>query len=99
MLTCYLMQMASVMTHIAHRLVSLFLPVAVITIGAAVPASAISVELAKKCREMAVKAHPPPLRLGNQAYAQAERDFYAHCVANDGRIDNPDAPKSDDISH
>ena len=37
------------------------------------PAAAISVELANKCRDMAIKSHPPPSPLGNRAYAQAER--------------------------
>ncbi|HEY1749214.1 MAG TPA: hypothetical protein VGG11_20950 [Xanthobacteraceae bacterium] len=87
------------MTHTMRRFASLFLALPVITVCTAVPASAITVELAKKCREMAVKAHPPPLRLGNQAYAQAERDLFTQCVAHDGRLDNPDTLKSDDISH
>lgn len=84
------------MTHTVRRLGSFLLALPVITVCSAVPASAISVELAKKCREMAVKAHPPPLRLGNKAYAQAERDFFAQCVANDGHLDNPGAPKDGD---
>ena len=41
----------------------------------ALPAVAISVDLAKKCREMAIKAHPRPH--GHMPYAQAERDFSA----------------------
>jgi hypothetical protein len=31
--------------------------------------------LAKKCREMAIEAHPPA-RAGTKPYAQAERDFF-----------------------
>lgn len=95
------------MTHTVRRIGSLFLALQVITVCSAVPASAISVQLAKKCREMAVKAHPPPLRLGNKAYAQAERDFFAQCVANDGHLDNPggstdgdtDGPTDGDTAH
>jgi hypothetical protein len=45
------------------------------------PAAAISVELAKKCREMAVKVHPPQ-RVS--PYAQAERNYFAECVKNNG---------------
>jgi hypothetical protein len=45
------------------------------------PAGAISVELAKKCRELAIKAHPPqPM----SAFAQAERNFFGECVKNNG---------------
>ncbi len=56
---------------------------------AASPASAISADLAKKCRAMAIKAHPP----GSKAYAQAERDFFGKCVSNNGQMPDADAPK------
>jgi len=52
------------------------------------PASAISADLAKKCREMAIKAHPPPLTPGGKPYAQAEREFYAECIAKKGQMNN-----------
>ena len=53
-------------------------------IACALPAGAVSVDLAKKCREMAIKAHPPPVPLGSKAYAQAERDFFRECVSKNG---------------
>ncbi len=46
--------------------------------------SAISAELAKKCREMAIKAHPPVpagSRTGNE---RAQRDYFQQCVARNG---------------
>ncbi len=43
----------------------------VIIFAAASPAAAISADLAKKCRDMAIKSHPPPIPPGNKAYAQA----------------------------
>jgi hypothetical protein len=46
------------------------------------PAVAISAAVAKKCRELAVKAHPPQ-PAGKAAYAQAERDFFRDCVAKE----------------
>jgi hypothetical protein len=87
------------MTNVVRRLGSLLLVLPVIVVCSAVPASAISVELANKCRNMAVKAHPPPFPLGNKAYAQAERDFFAQCVAKNGRVDNPDTSKDSDTGH
>ena len=51
-----------------------------LSLSGASPAVAISVDLAKKCREMAIKAHPPESP-GTKAYAQAERDFFRECVA------------------
>jgi len=49
------------------------------------PAQAISAELAKRCREMAVRAHPPQ-PAGTTAYAAAERTYFRECVARDGNM-------------
>jgi hypothetical protein len=57
-------------------------------------AAAISAGLANKCRDMAIKSHPPPFPLGNKAYAQAERDFFRSCVAKKGQMSDSDAPNS-----
>lgn len=68
------------------------LSVLIIVTCAASPAAAISAELANKCRDMAIKSHPPPFPLGNKAYAQAERDFFRTCVAKKGQMQDSDAP-------
>jgi hypothetical protein len=60
---------------------------------AASPASAISADLANKCRNMAIKAHPPPIPLGSKAYAQAERAFFSECVAKNGQMQSTEPPK------
>jgi hypothetical protein len=44
------------------------------------PAIAISADLAKRCREMAIKSHPPA-PAGTTPYAQAERDFFRNCIS------------------
>lgn len=57
------------------------------------PAAAISVELAKKCRAMALKAHP--YKLPGQpgaGTAGAERDYFNECIANNGNM--PSTPSS-----
>jgi hypothetical protein len=46
----------------------------------------VSVELARKCREMAVKAHPTQLA-GTTPYAAAQRDYFRECVAKGGNMD------------
>jgi hypothetical protein len=66
----------------------------IIVTCAASPAAAISAELANKCRDMAIKSHPPPFPLGNKAYAQAERDFFRTCVTKKGQMPDSDAPNS-----
>ena len=52
-------------------------------------ASAISAELAKKCRALAIKAHPPA-KPGTKAAgtAKAERDYYEACLAKGGKMEN-----------
>lgn len=45
-----------------------------------------SVDLAKKCREMALKAHPPN-RVGQKSRAgEAQRQFFGECVSKDGNM-------------
>ena len=52
------------------------------------PAVAISADLAKKCRELAIKSHPPE-PAGTKPYAQAERDFFRNCISkSDDAKDN-----------
>jgi hypothetical protein len=63
------------------------------------PAVAISVELAKKCRDMAIKAHPPPSSLGGKAYAQAERSFFSECVSRNGQMPEAGAQKREPNSN
>jgi len=48
------------------------------------PASALSAELAKKCREMAIKAHPPTRTGAKTGTAKAQSDYYRACIANNG---------------
>ena len=62
-------------------------------IGAASHADALTAELAKKCRDMAIKSHPPPIPPGNKAYAQAERDFFRECVSRNGQMPDNGAPQ------
>jgi len=71
---------------------ALILSALIIVTCAASPAAAITAELANKCRDMAIKSHPPPFPLGNKAYAQAERDFFRTCVAKKGQMPDSDAP-------
>jgi hypothetical protein len=56
----------------------------VVAAAVATPAAAISVDLAIKCRNLAVKAYPPK-RVGSKSgNAVAERKYYRSCIANNG---------------
>jgi hypothetical protein len=58
---------------------------------AASDAFAISADLAKKCREMAIKTHPP-VRAGTaKGTAGAQREYFQNCIANEGKDDAPAA--------
>ncbi len=68
--------------------------VAALAMGTGVnPAGAISVELAKKCRALALKAHPykMPGEPGAGTGA-AEREYFNECVAKGGNM--PSEPTS-----
>jgi hypothetical protein len=58
------------------------------------PAFAISAELANKCRQMAIKAHPPKQPGGKKGYAKAERDFFNSCVSKNSAMPGNNNQKS-----
>jgi hypothetical protein len=69
-------------------------------LGTAPQADALSAELAKKCRDMAIKSHPPPTPPGNKAYAQAEREFFRACISRNGQMpDDGPHDQSDPAQH
>jgi len=60
-------------------------------------ASAITVEVAKKCAALTAKAYPPrepgnPAAGSAQGTGQSERDYFKKCVASGGDMDDA-APK------
>jgi murein L,D-transpeptidase YafK len=72
----------------ASALSALFVTIQILLLSAS-PTAAISVDLAKKCRDMAIKAHPRAMP--GKPYAQAERDFFRQCVAKNGQMEYTDA--------
>ncbi len=68
------------------------LPLAVVGL-APTGASAISVEVAKKCDSLVAKAFPPrepgnPAAGSAKGTAQEQRDYFNKCVTNGGNMDN-----------
>jgi hypothetical protein len=67
--------------------------VALVCIAVAPSASAVTVEVAKKCNALTAKAYPPRV-VGNPAAGsakgttQSERDYFTKCVANGGNLDD-----------
>jgi len=63
-------------------------------------ASAVTVEVAKKCDALTYKAFPPRV-VGNPAAGSAkgsaltERDYFSKCVANGGNVDDQDSGNQD----
>ena len=52
--------------------------------------------VAKKCRELAIKAYPPKLAGSTKTgTAQEERDYFAQCIRNGGNMDG-NVKKGDD---
>jgi hypothetical protein len=54
---------------------------------AAKPVFAISADLAKKCRELSIKAHPPkPAGTKDDKSRQAQREYFRVCVEKNGNV-------------
>ena len=68
------------------RMTALF--AAVVTFSTVQFAHAVSAELAKKCRELAIKAHPRAVAGSSKGTAQAERDYFRQCIAKGGNVDS-----------
>jgi hypothetical protein len=56
---------------------------------------AITADLAKKCREMAIKAHPTMPAGSSSGYAAAQRSFFHECVEKNGNMAEVETPKTD----
>ena len=65
-------------------------------VSAATGASAITAEVAKKCRALAIKAHPTARAGTKGGFEEAQRAFFNDCVAKDGKVDAPAGEKSKD---
>ena len=56
---------------------------------------AITAELAKKCRLMAIQAHPTQLAgKKNTGVEAAQRDYFTDCVAHEGKMDAKDSTET-----
>jgi hypothetical protein len=49
-------------------------------------AFAITAELANKCRQIALKAHPQKVAGSKTGNAEAERKYFQACLKNDGNM-------------
>lgn len=69
------------------KIIAISLAAVMFASAAAGPAAAVSVELAKKCRDLALKAHPYKLP-GNPGpgSAAAERDYFNTCISRGGNM-------------
>jgi hypothetical protein len=76
-------------------------PAALLCIGVGLTtasASAVTVEVAKKCEALTAKAYPPrepgnPAAGRAKGTGQSERTYFNECVANGGNMDNHARPK------
>ena len=77
------------MTKLATRFSMLIVLALTAYLPTAQPASAISAELAKKCRAMAIKAYPTPTPGSKLTGAEkAQRDYFRECVAKGGKMED-----------
>ena len=76
------------MTNITKQSIGLAALAACALVSMQTPASALTAELAKKCRALAVKAHPTTVPGKKTGSEQAQRDYFRDCVAKDGNVDS-----------
>jgi hypothetical protein len=77
------------------KALGVYAPLALIAIMSATsPASAISVDLARKCRAVAIKAYPPAAPGTKKGSAAAERGSYQNCIQKNGNGSNEDTQKN-----
>jgi len=62
----------------------------IILVSTVSPGSAISIDLAKKCRAMAFKVYPPKVIGSKSGNARVTDSYYRNCLANNGNM--PGAP-------
>ncbi len=63
-------------------------------------ASAVSVEVARKCAALTTKAYPPrvpgnPAAGSTKGTGRVEQDYFKRCVANGGNVSDDDARKEE----
>ena len=77
------------MAKLAKNLIALMVLSLAVYLPMTYPSSAISAELAKKCRAMAIKAHPNPIPGSKASGAEkAEREYFQTCIAKGGKMEN-----------
>ncbi len=79
-----------------HRASRIALAVALFAGLACVPGSAqaqISVELAKTCRDQAIKAHPTQPAGTDSGYAAAQREVFKTCMSRQGKVQDGATPE------
>ena len=82
--------MSTSMTCLTKTTCWSFALVLVVILSMPSTASAITAELAKKCRTMAIKKYPPVPAGTKTGNAKAERDFYLTCITNNGAMPDND---------
>ena len=66
--------------------------IAFVACATADPAKAVTAEVAKKCRDLMIKAYPPPPTGSRQGNAPQERDYFRMCVAKGGNVNSGGEP-------
>ena len=83
------------MNQCARRLALAFAIIA-LPLVASSPAGAITADLARKCRSMALEANPSaPVGTKGGTSAKAQRDYYKLCLSRDGDMPASESAQGD----
>ena len=72
-----------------RALIVLGLTVVTTGVAAAEPNQPPTAELAKKCRDLAIKAYPPVIAGSAHGDASSQRAYFAACLKKGGEPDKP----------
>jgi hypothetical protein len=87
---------SKVMQHRTKIVVSLLETYLAIPMATSVAIAAMqppSADLAKKCRELAVKTYPPTKAGAGSGHAAVQREYFQRCIASGGNVDQSEQQK------
>jgi len=74
-------------TKIVVGLLAAYLAIPMATSAAIAAMQPPSADLAKKCRELAIKAYPPAKAGAGSGHAALQRDYFQRCIAGGGNVE------------
>jgi hypothetical protein len=86
-------------TKIVVGLLATYLSIPMTTSVAIAAMQPPSADLAKKCRELAVKTHPPTKAGAGSGHAALQREYFQRCIASGGNFEQDQSEQQNQKQH